>query len=214
MKKPFTLIELLVVIAIIAILASMLLPALNQAREKAKTIKCAANLKQAGLVFAFYSDSYDDRIPLRLGLSGLAPELRSCPVWYETMYNANLIPDSETAGGIQVGRNTIFSCPNMTQPVNTSNHWLGYGINAVTFWKTFRKLSKIAQPSARMLLSDSLPTAADSYHATYSSAKTYHLNPRHGDGRSYNSLYVDGHVQNNKRLMESTDTGFWGAYDN
>ena len=65
-KHSFTLIELLIVIAIIAILAAMLLPARNQARQRASSISCMSNLKQTGFALSVYADSFNDYFPAPL----------------------------------------------------------------------------------------------------------------------------------------------------
>lgn len=70
MEKKFTLIELLVVIAIIAILAAMLLPSLNNARNKARQIKCASNMKQIGTATFLYAGDSNDYIPYACWTSG------------------------------------------------------------------------------------------------------------------------------------------------
>lgn len=85
-RRPFTLIELLVVIAIIAILASMLLPALGKARAQAKRILCVSNMKQIGLDMSFYESDYSE-YPVGYLARGNASGFPPNAAWHTVLYS-------------------------------------------------------------------------------------------------------------------------------
>ncbi len=186
--RLFTLIELLVVIAIIAILASMLLPALKGARETAKRSLCASQMKQISLGVTYYIDDYNGWIPCRGNVGTWS--LRSAPDAI-TPYLS-----SYTGAAYYVYQNA-WKCPSANFPEYSISMDMAFGYPSTYKWKNIRKfvgpldLSKIIYAAENKYCG----TTHQTYnYATMYMFDAYYTNEFRHSG-STNVLYMDGHVR-------------------
>ncbi len=221
----FTLVELLVVIAIIAILASILLPALNRSRAIAKKIKCTGNLKSfasAGLLYA--NDFNGFFVPGNPGTAVL-----NSPLWFN---NQSFIQQLGGSGSISLN---LF-CPDAILATSQKEVIYSYGMTSDEFGYTgwhstgtdgdqivAYKMSRIIHPSARLAFIDSLDwgvkyalsgnTEYKLYGETYGTANIVAY--RHGSYDTINLALMDGHVETRKEgNVKKNKTLWYGFYHN
>ena len=209
-SAAFTLIELLVVIAILAILASMLLPALSRSQDKARAAQCINNLRQWGLAFRLYGDDHNDFLPRRgQGVKPLS-QIDRPEDWFNALppyFNQQPYLQFFTANQkLKPHCNSVFVCPTATDP--GSNHFLPYGMNMnLCPWNLPQqtKFADVTQPFKVVAMADS----PGPYSATFPSTRAYSLLARHsgrvtilflaGQASSFTSDYVGCGIGDPKR---------------
>ena len=188
-SAAFTLIELLVVIAIIAILASMLLPALGKAKDKSRKIVCVSNLKQWGLATHLFTLDNNDYLPKDGAGSGrskesgwyvdLPKQMDLRPYW-ELEWHTNEFAD--------VG-NSLWICPANPRRSNGNNlfhYCLNRNVNEIGVGNQV-KLSRIRNTTTTVWLFD------NGGQGPVARQNNVHTN-LHNEGANF--LFLDGHVEN------------------
>ncbi len=192
MRKNFTLIELLIVIAIIAILAAMLLPALNKARDRAMSIKCVSNLKNIHLMLVSYIDDNNGRYPytVLVNIGEPVSNTKYPKTWVQQVDPKSFPYPSSSASG-------IWRCPKQKSTNVARNYNIAWELGGVEVTLSPRvTLTQIRKPSAVAELVDgtaSTPQYAINGWETQSdwiAGKVVHW--RHQN--KANVCYVDGHI--------------------
>lgn len=158
--RRFTLIELLVVIAIIGILASMLLPSLNAAREKSKSVSCAANLKQIAMAAIMYADANNDYCVPYTTAAG-SGRVKLGDYWFgERKSDGYDLTSSKLLGNYYGKSVRLMLCPSAYETVpdvTKSENGGGYGYNGKWFGgydAPFLKRSRMTRLSDTIMFGD------------------------------------------------------------